>query len=634
MKFSIRLLLNLFKKMLYFIFEKARLFRNIKIQSRLILLFLILSLIPLLTTSFFSYKQSSDAVKAKISTYSVQVMDQVSANINREVVSLENDSVEIEFSDIIQNYLKNYKNMSEWQIEDARITMHSTLVKKFSFVHDISDVLIYTNDHDRFNAYGDEGFKFRLKKEYFDKYLNILKSKKGVPVWSVVNAENEEHMVNYATSAQQLSKSNGILLGRAIKSLTQGDIIGSLIIRTNESFFSDIYKDVDIGKDADIFVLDSLGFIVSSRNLEIALATPYKETQLFEQIKYNHDRGNRVFNLDIGGTPHLISYAHIVNADWFVVSTIPYSYLNSESEKTMTNIILLGLLCFLLAVILSILFSKSISSPLKKLTRAMNEATKGNLSINIKDNSKDEIGEVAENFNIMLNEIRNLMEDIKSKERQKRNAELKTLQAQINPHFLSNTLNTVKWLANIQKAENIENIITSLIQLLHVSIGKGEDLISIREEIEYIEHYLNIQEYRYFNKFKVKFEIEEEIMECKIVKLLLQPVVENSLIHGIEPMDGQGVIIIKGFKYEGVIKIIVTDNGVGIPEEVLKNLLVGKGVVNKSHFSGIGINNVHERIKMYFGEQFGLNIQSVPKLFTTVEITIPIIEVKGGQDSD
>jgi two-component system sensor histidine kinase YesM len=599
--------------------------RNIKIQSRLILLFLILSLIPLLITSLFSFKQSSDAVKTKISTYSVQVMDQVSANIKRELDMLEYDSVEIEFSDTVQNFLKNYNDMSEWQIEDTHNAMQNILVKKFSFLHDVSDVLIYTQNRNRLNAYGDEGIKFNLKSEYLSKYLDMLNRKNGTPVWTIANPENEDHLVNYATSAELLSKSNGILLGRAIKSLAQGDIIGSLIIRTNERLFSNIYRDIDIGKDADIFVIDSQGIVVSSRNPKIALAKPYKENSLFGRIEYNNVKDERVFNLDIGGSPHLVSYAHIVNADWFVVSTIPYSYLNSESKKTSTNIILLALFCFFIAVILSYLFSISISYPLKKLTRAMNEAKKGNLSINIRDDSKDEISEVANNFNNMLNEIKKLMEDVKNKERQKRDAELKTLQAQINPHFLSNTLNTVKWLANIQKAENIENITTSLIQLLHVSVGSGDDLISIREEIEYIKNYINIQEYRYYNKFKVKFEIEEEIMDCKIIKLLLQPVVENSLIHGIEPMDGQGVIVIKGFRYEDVIKITVTDNGVGMTEDVLKNLLIIEPMASKSRFSGIGISNVNERIKMYFGEKYGLNIQSVPKLYTTVEITIPII---------
>ncbi len=270
----------------------------------------------------------------------------------------------------------------------------------------------------------------------------------------------------------------------------------------------------------------------------------------------------------------------------------------------------------MIAILLSYVFSMSISGPLKKLVRAMNEAKMGNLSVIVADTSTDEIGEVTSNFNNMLNEIRNLLDNVKNKEKQKRIAELKALQAQIN---------TVKWLASIQKADNIESIIASLIHLLHISMGKGEDLISIREEIEYIVNYINILEYRYFNKFKVNFEIEDEILEYKIPKLLLQPIVENSLIHGIEPMEGQGLIVVKGFRYEDNVKITVTDNGVGIPEGKLKKLLDNEDLPLKIRFSGIGIGNVRERIQMNFGEQYGLHIESVLNLFTTTEITIPII---------
>jgi len=614
------------KAKVFFPANLSKIFRNIKIQTRLVLLFLILSLIPLLITGFFSYTVSSNAIKDKVGTYSIEVMNQVGENITREIERLENDSVEIEFSDIVQKTLLNYDSMSEWEIEDAQSKMKENLVKKFSFLHDVSDVLIYTNKRDKIIAYGDKGFTFNLKRNHLEQYLNELYEMAGVPVWISVNTEMEERLVPFATSAEQMSKSNGILLGRAVKSLTEGDIIGFMMIRTNERFFSNIYRNIDIGKGSDIFVLDSKGIVVSSRNPEISVTKEYKDKSLLEKIKESEKQGKKVFNFNIGDSRYLVAFAPIEKANWFVVSTIPFSYLDSESKRSRTSIIILGLGCFLLALLLSYLFSKSISSPLKRLVRAMNQVKTGNLSISINDDSKDEIGEVTNNFNMMLNEIKNLMEDVKNRERQKRNAELKALQAQINPHFLSNALNTVKWMASVQGAENIENIITSLIQLLHVSMGKGGDLISIREEIEYVKNYLNIQEFRYYNKFKVNFEVEEEILDCKIPKFLLQPVIENSLIHGIEPMEGQGLIVLKGFRYEGDIKITVTDNGVGIPQDKLKTLLDLGEAPSKSRFSGIGISNVRERIKMYFGEQYGLYMESVPNLFTTTEITIPMIK--------
>lgn len=599
--------------------------RNIKIQQRLILILIMLSVVPLVITSIFSYNQSSSAIRSKTSTYSSQVMNQVGVNIERELNRLENDSIEIEFSSLTQSVLTNIKNMSAWEIEIVQLTMKENLVKKFSFLHDVSDVLLYTNDRRRIVAYGDRSFKLNLKKDFLDTYLKELEEKEGTPVWKSSNIDVEERLVKFATSAEQMNKSDCILLGRAVLSLETREIIGTLLIRTNERYFSNIYRNIDMGKNADIFVVDSNGIVVSSRNTKIPVAKQYKDQMLIKELLNRTGSQDKTFNMSIDGKKYMIAFSYLKDADWFVVSTIPYSYLNAEVKGILTNIMLLVLGCSVLAVLLSYIFTLTLSKPLKRLINTMNEVKRGNLSVSIIDNSTDEIGEVVGNFNTMLNEIKNLMESVKLNEKQKREAEIKILQAQINPHFLSNTLNTVKWLAGAQKAHNIEALVSSLIKLLHVSMGKGDDFITMGEEVEYIKSYINIQEYRYYDKFRVVFEIEEDILDYKILRFLIQPVVENAIIHGIGPMTEQGLISIKGFKYNDVLKIRVTDNGEGIPRERLCKILTVDDYENKSKFSGIGINNVNERIQINFGDEFGLHIESVPKLYTTVELTLPII---------
>ncbi len=599
--------------------------RNIKIQQRLILILIMLSVVPLVITSIFSYNQSSSAIRSKTSTYSSQVMNQVGVNIERELNRLENDSIEIEFSSLTQSVLTNIKNMSAWEIEIVQLTMKENLVKKFSFLHDVSDVLLYTNDRRRIVAYGDRSFKLNLKKDFLDTYLKELEEKEGTPVWKSSNIDVEERLVKFATSAEQMNKSDCILLGRAVLSLETREIIGTLLIRTNERYFSNIYRNIDMGKNADIFVVDSDGIVVSSRNTKIPVAKQYKDQMLIKELLNRTGSQDKTFNMSIDGKKYMIAFSYLKDADWFVVSTIPYSYLNAEVKGILTNIMLLVLGCSVLAVLLSYIFTLTLSKPLKRLINTMNEVKRGNLSVSIIDNSTDEIGEVVGNFNTMLNEIKNLMESVKLNEKQKREAEIKILQAQINPHFLSNTLNTVKWLAGAQKAHNIEALVSSLIKLLHVSMGKGDDFITMGEEVEYIKSYINIQEYRYYDKFRVVFEIEEDILDYKVLRFLIQPVVENAIIHGIGPMTEQGLISIKGFKYNDVLKIRVTDNGEGIPRERLCKILTVDDYENKSKFSGIGINNVNERIQINFGDEFGLHIESVPKLYTTVELTLPII---------
>ncbi len=601
----------------------ASLFRNTNIQIRLLLFSITLSVIPLGITSIFSYRETAAAIKNKISTYSIQIVNQIAINVERELNRLEIDSVDIELLDLTQDVLVNYEQMSEWEIENVQFALKEILVKKFSFLHDVSDVQLFTNDGKRIIAYGDKSFPLNIKKDFLDTYLQQLVEKKGVPLWKALNQEIEERLVKFATSPEKMNKSDCILLGRAVLSLENREIIGTIIIRTNERYFSNIYRNIDMGTDADIFIIDSDGIVVSSRNSSITVAKQYKNPNLIDELLDRQKSESRIFNINIDDRPYLVAFSYIQNADWFVVGTVPYSYLNSEAKDIRSKILLLYLGCFALTVLLSYIFTLSIADPLRKLVSAMDEVQKGNLSVSINDRCSDEIGEVTRNFNAMLHEIKNLMENVRIQEKQKRKAEIATLQAQINPHFLSNTLNTVKWLASAQKAENIESIVSSLIQLLHISMGKGGDLITIREEINYIKSYINIQQYRYYDKFKVVFEMEDDILDYRVLKFLIQPVVENSIIHGIKPSTEQGLIVIKGYRYNDVLKITVTDNGVGIPDDKL-NVLFDKEN-NKLKFSGIGINNVNDRIKMNFGEKYGLRIESVPNLFTTAELTLPII---------
>jgi two-component system sensor histidine kinase YesM len=593
--------------------------RNIKIQARLILLFLLLSLLPMVITGFFSYQQSSMAIEHKIKTYSTQVVNQVARNIMVEMTRLENDTIDVGFSEIVQQTMINYGRISGWEVLESQDIIREMMVKKFTFLDAIKDVVLFTQKNDTINAFGDRGFKLNLQKTYQSNLLKEIEDSKGVPVWKPLGKRDVVHIVNRIDEFR-----NGLIVGKAIKSLYEGEYIGAVVIRINESFFSEIYKDIDLGQGSEIFIVDSQGLVVSSRNAAIPFEQKYEEPLLIKQLKKNEKSGNSVFSIKLKTKPYLVAFSSIENADWYVVSIIPYSYLNLESGRIRNGIIILGISCFLLAILLSVIFTESISGPLKKLIKAMNEVKKGDLATQITDNNQDEIAEVTRNFNAMIAEIANLLENIKNEETQKRNAELKALQAQINPHFLSNVLNTAKMLAGAQKADNLESLLTSLIKLLHVSMGKEEEFITVRKEIEYLQNYLNIQEFRYYHKYQVSFEIEPGIYENKLPKFLLQPILENSIIHGIGPKKGQGAIEVKGFIYGGKMIFTITDDGVGMTPETIERIFQGRDA-SEDHFCGIGIKNVQERIRLYFGNEYGLRIDSSSNQFTMVEICLPLI---------
>jgi two-component system sensor histidine kinase YesM len=596
-----------------------------KDPNRLLASFAIFSLVPLLITGIFAYYQSSKAMQTKISTYSIQVMNQVSENIKNELVQIENDSVNIAFSDLIQNTLETFETLNEWDKNDVELKLHNMLIKRFSTFKSVSDVLVFTKSKEKIIAYGDLQFKFRLKPDYLNSILEETISENGVPLWTIQDKDNEEDSVNPKFRIDNYGN-RGILLYRSFKSLQQGIPLGYIIIRVDESYILNKFKHIDLGQGADIFILNSDGRVMSGRSPEIQAASMYPDRKLIQEIKQNKGHEIYSFNRMISGKRNLIAYTYIPSADWYVVSAIPFSYINDESIRIGIYIAILGVICFVLALLLSFIVSKSISNPLKQLLDSTNNVKKGKFLIHIEDRSSDELGVVITNFNNMVRELQFLIDEVKSKEDLKRRAELSTLQAQINPHFLSNTLNTVRWLANVQKAENISSLITSLIQLLHICMGKGGELITVREEIEYVKNYLNIMDYRYYDKFRVHFEMEEGILDSKILKFIMQPIVENSLLHGIEPMEGQGLIVIKGYRVEDKLILTITDNGVGIPSNKLSNLMQEKLQNKEGRLSGMGIRNVDERIKLYFGESYGISIQSVPNMLTTIEITIPITE--------
>jgi len=254
----------------------------------------------------------------------------------------------------------------------------------------------------------------------------------------------------------------------------------------------------------------------------------------------------------------------------------------------------------------------------------MNQVEEGNLEVQIDDQAQDELAAASSNFNQMVVELKELVEDVKENEKQKNDLEFKALQAQINPHFLSNILNTARLLADMQNADNLENFLSSVINLLHLSMNNKEDFITVAKEVEYLKSYLNIQQFRLHNKFEVKFEIEENLMNYKIPRFLLQPVVENSIIHGISGKSGQGLIEIKGFTQNEQVIFTITDDGIGMTEQEIKDLL-SENKMNKGQFSGIGINNVKERIELYFGREYGIEIESLKGYFTTVKIILPEI---------
>jgi two-component system sensor histidine kinase YesM len=247
----------------------------------------------------------------------------------------------------------------------------------------------------------------------------------------------------------------------------------------------------------------------------------------------------------------------------------------------------------------------------------------GHLDINVKVNSQDEFGQLSQSFDNMVVKLKDYMDKEFNEQKKKSEMKFQILQNQINPHFLYNTLDSVKWLATIQNVPNISEMVTSLINLLRYNLLDTDRLTTLAEEIEGVKNYIVIQKYRYGNIFTVSYNISESIMSCKILRFILQPIVENAIYHGFENLSKQGAIEINAYQTDQNLTIEVIDNGSG---PGIDN--IGENIVyqRSDSFNGIGLNNIQERIQLYFGAQYGL------KLFagennkgTIVTITVPFI---------
>lgn len=324
------------------------------------------------------------------------------------------------------------------------------------------------------------------------------------------------------------------------------------------------------------------------------------------------------------GEKRLVTVKTISYTGWKLISVVPMKSFSMGMTGMRNLVVLLVALTVLAVVILNQMVSARISKPLRRLNDSVKEWEAGNMNPDIYIGGSMEVEHLGKTLRSTVAQIRQLMDDIVVEQEEKRKSELDALQSQINPHFLYNTLDSIVWMITGERYDDAVFMITQLASLFRISLSKGKTVIKIEDEIKHARNYMNIQKIRYKNSFEVDFQIEEDILDGCIVKLVLQPLLENAIYYGMEFMDGEGEIHVRGYRRDKDIYLEVEDNGLGMPEEEAAELLNGKERPHK-HGSGVGLVNVHSRLKLRFGEAYGLVIHSCPDEGMMVQIHIPYI---------
>ena len=394
----------------------------------------------------------------------------------------------------------------------------------------------------------------------------------------------------------------------------EGNCIGYIVIDVFREKLADIFQSSINSLPMEILVLDKYSYTIldlQDKKMEGYFQNAVyldgdEEVETTEKSLFQFKRSNSVTIIFPNEKYNMTTYA-----------TVSLDILNHLSSSIKTILIIGYIISLLICSIISIILAKDISDPIREIISLMKKVEKGNFDVEANFKQRDEIGLLAMYFNRMVVRLKKYLDEIIEKQNQLRETEIKMLQAQINPHFLYNTLDVIKWSAKLNRPDEVTKVVTNLAKILRNSIDCEEEFTTIEESLEFLISYLNIQKIKYNNKFRIEIDVDPYILQQKIPRLLLQPFVENAIIHGISGTDKKGLITIGGEKVGNEIVFYVTDNGIGMTADEMK---VIEREDNENH---VGINNVRKRIKLYYGDTYGIEFESKKNKGTKVIVKIP-----------
>ncbi len=583
--------------------NKVKLFKFNSIRTTMLLSFTLLIFLVVMAFAAISYGQGQKMVFSIAMDYVTQLNEQINKNIDSYITYMENVS-QLEVNNENVKYCLFAKSEEE-SLQKLRAIYIGNISAQFSIlketrrdIHNIGIIgsngsyLINSKDI-RMNSYAD------YKK--MDWYQLALKGQSVLTTSHVQNIVADDYQ-------WVVTMSNGI-----VNSAT-GKIEGVFFIDLNYSSISNLCENIDLGNRGYVFIIDKKGDIVYHPKQQLIYSGVLKENM--DQILAN-DKSNY---LSINNEK-LYFTAKSDKTGWTVVGVTYKSELMEQMDTTRSLYIVLTMILLTLATLSAVILSSTITKPIKELRKSMKQVEKGDFDIQLGDSEyRNEIGHLQNSFSIMIYKIRQLIEHNKAEQEAKRKSELRALQAQINPHFLYNTLDSIIWMTESKKTEESILMTSALSKLLRKSISNEDEFVSLEREIDYVKEYLTIQKMRYQDKLEYEINVASEVLHVPIAKLILQPLVENAIYHGIKYKNGKGLIKITGKALEKEVILQIQDNGIGMNEETCKNIFEKSATEDTKR---VGVRNVNNRLQLYYGMEYGLHYESKLGVGTTVSIIIP-----------
>lgn len=436
--------------------------------------------------------------------------------------------------------------------------------------------------------------------------------------------ETDEFVLGYSWSPEGSAASAHVFsVIRRVRNIYEEQKDFFIVLNMKMEAIQDTYYTYPIADDmGSVFLLDAAGIIHYSNREELIGTLSSYAANLTEKNSFT------AFTSSDEGRPQNIFYHSLNDGNWFVLYEIPTSaYASDISSFQNISILFFFITITLMLIIVFLLIIRKLN-PINELTRAVTWVGQGNLGYTIHIREENEIGILARNFNHMSQNLKILMEEKEQIEAQKRQQEIAALQAQINPHFILNTINTVKWMAILNHATNISECLTSFGRLLEPLLKQQTDFYTVEEEISYLKNYVDVMNYSYGNTIHMMLSIPEKFSKCRVPRFILQPLVENAVLHGVNKDTNEVQINIRISEHQSILCINVLSQGTSIPEDKLMEIqhsLISGTPVPGTRASSIGLTNVLRRIQTFYGESFGIWIENCSDCQVKVSVTLPKI---------
>ena len=581
-----------------------------KMNTKMILYMTILIIIPMTAISYIINMVYQNVLTQKINSISQQTLLQISNNIDTLINNI------IASSNIIaqdQEIIELLSKEGDMAIEDEYIISRKLVQAQSSVLYAYNTEMIIYDNHDRY---------YTLSYASSMQNIDEVKSQQ----WYLDTLAGDGFMNWCSPDMQNLNFSDyslgNICMARVLKDKNHKNAYGVLLISVYPTGRLEyLLKDIDESSLGDFYVVNTEGNIIMSSKPDLS-GKPLSEVGIHLE-DLSGERQN--LTLDVADQKMIVNYYTNSKSSFKIIQAIPQKIMLKEVYLMKKVILGVNVLSFIFFLGCCIWMSYTFTNPLKDLCQSMKQVGKGDFSGKISINSYGEWKVVTDRYNTMIEEINRLMKELEQSYFQREELRYKSLQSQINPHFILNTLNGIKILAQMDNADQAAEMVISLGNMLEHILNRKDEMIELQDEIVCIENYCQIQKMRYGDIFTLTCEIPEDLMHIKIPCLLLQPLIENAIVHGIHDAVCYGEVKIRAFFRSEDLVIEIRDNGIGMTKEQIDQVFH----TDQGKVTGIGVKNVDERIRLIFGEKSGIHIVSEPGVGTSVEVILEHAQMPG-----